>query len=148
MNVRRATLEDLQTLVDFTLKEAQESEGSLKDITTLTKGIEAALNDDSIAMYWVLNTEAEEIIGSISSLKEWSDWNAGYYWWIQSVYVLPQHRGAGHFDRLLGAVQQEMDKQGGLQLRLYVHKGNTAAIKAYEKRGFLHSQYQIMELRS
>jgi len=34
---------------------------------------------------------------------------------------------------LLDAVKYEMEQQKGLELRLYVHEDNRAAIRAYEK---------------
>jgi hypothetical protein len=81
VNIRKATLEDLSTLVRFTAQEAEEAEGSIKNIKRLELGIRAALEDHSIAIYWVLADEADKPIGSISALREWSDWNAAYYWW-------------------------------------------------------------------
>ena len=43
MKVRRATIEDLDSLVEFTAAEAQEAEGLEKSTDTLRKGIKAAL---------------------------------------------------------------------------------------------------------
>ena len=82
--------------------------------------------------------------GNISALKEWSDWNAGYYWWIQSMYISPEYRGKGYVQMLLAAVQEEMKKENALELRLYVHKANKKAIRAYEKVGFKQSDYEVM----
>ncbi|MBR3859526.1 MAG: GNAT family N-acetyltransferase [Bacteroidaceae bacterium] len=31
-------------------------------------------------------------VGSLMLTREWSDWNNQWYWWIQSVYVTPEHR--------------------------------------------------------
>jgi len=144
VNIRKATLEDLSTLVRFTAQEAEEAEGSIKNIKRLELGIRTALEDHSIAIYWVLADEADKPIGSISALREWSDWNAAYYWWIQSMYIIPEQRGKGYAPLLLGAVATEMEYQQGLELRLYVHERNTKAIKAYEKAGFAKSPYKIM----
>lgn len=27
--------------------------------------------------------------------REWSDWRDGVFWWIQSVYIVPEARGGG-----------------------------------------------------
>jgi len=144
MSVRRAVLDDLPHLVEFTVEEAREAENSIKIPATLTKGIKKALEDDSVAMYWILSDENDHPIGSVSALKEWSDWNAGYYWWIQSMYLVPSQRGKGKMRILLGAVRAAMAQEQGLQLRLYVHEDNKAAIKAYDKAKFVHSKYKIM----
>ena len=146
MTVRKATVKDLSYLVEFTAEEAREAEGSVKIPDTLAKGIKAALENDTIATYWVLADENNIPVGSLSALKEWSDWNAGFYWWIQSMYLAPTQRGKGRMALLLEAVINEMKAQKGLELRLYVHKDNSAAIRAYEKANFEHSDYRIMSL--
>lgn len=137
---------DLPTLVEFTSQEAMEAEGSAKAPERLEKGILAALEDDTLAMYWVLVHPSGEAMGSISALTEWSDWNAGFYWWIQSMYIVPGQRGKGYMTQLLNAVKSEMQKQDGLELRLYVHRDNKKAIRAYEKAAFERSPYEIMVL--
>jgi ribosomal protein S18 acetylase RimI-like enzyme len=148
MIVRRAVMKDLPILVEFTSQEAREAEGSAIDLKRLETGIRGALEDPSIAMYWLMVDETTRPIGSISSLKEWSDWNAGYYWWIQSMYIVPDQRGRGHMNKLLNSVLTEMMSQSGLELRLYVHQGNRKAIRAYEKFGFEKSPYEMMAFRN
>ena len=144
MKVRRAELNDLDKLVEFTAAEAREAEGDTKYMKTLADGIKAALEDGSIAMYWVLVNEDNQPVGSASALKEWSDWNAGYYWWIQSMYIRPDYRGKGYMALLLNSIKSEMKGQAGLELRLYVHEDNQVAIKAYKKSNFTFSRYRIM----
>ncbi len=144
MKVRRAELKDLDQLVEFTAAEAREAEGHSKTTQTLMKGIKAAIEDNSIALYWVLMNSDNQVVGSASALKEWSDWNAGYYWWIQSMYIIPNYRGKGNLDLLLDAIRSEMSEQNGLELRLYVHENNEAAIRAYRKANFTFSKYRIM----
>jgi len=146
VRIRRADLKDLSYLVTFTAEEAREAEGSIKIPDTLEKGIRKALEDDSVALYWVLVDDQNSPVGSVSAIKEWSDWNAGYYWWIQSMYLSPIQRGKGRMALLLDAVKYEMQQQQGLELRLYVHEDNRAAIRAYEKSEFVHSKYKIMTL--
>ncbi|TQV89175.1 GNAT family N-acetyltransferase [Aliikangiella coralliicola] len=144
MKVRRATIQDLDSLVTFTAQEAEQAEGSIRAPETLRRGIKAALEDPDKGIYWVLVDASDSPVGSISAITEWSDWNAGYYWWIQSLFITPACRGRGLINHLLDAVKQEMSRQGGLELRLYVHKDNHAAIRAYEKVQFELSNYLIM----
>ena len=51
MKVRRAELNDLDQLVEFTAAEAREAERYTKETKTLKIGIKTALEEDSIAMY-------------------------------------------------------------------------------------------------
>ena len=144
MKVRPAERKDLELLVKFTTAEMREAEGYSKDTKNVVNGIKAALEDRSVAMYWVLINADDHPVGSASAVKEWSDWNAGYYWWIQSMYIQPDYRGKGYLDLLLGAIKSEMKKHNGLELRLYVHENNRAAIRAYKKANFAFSKYRIM----
>ena len=148
MNVRRATIADLPILVEFTSNEALEAESKPIDSARLEKGIGAALEDNAKAIYWVLIDEDGKPIGSISTLKEWSDWNAGFYWWVQSVYLVPEQRGKGHISILIDTVKEEMKRENGLELRLYVHNENKRAIRAYEKLSFKQLPYNIMALKN
>ncbi|UUM31970.1 GNAT family N-acetyltransferase [Vibrio japonicus] len=146
MEVRKADLSDLPDLIEFTVEEAREAEDVVKVPETLERGISAALNDSSIATYWVLVDENDCPCGNVSAVQEWSDWNAGYYWWIQSMYIKPEFRGQGLMAKLINAVEEEMSRQGGLELRIYVHKNNAIAKRAYEKIGFNDSNYKMMSL--
>ena len=145
-HIRKATSADLQSLVSFAVAEAKEAEGVKKDSERVRQGITTALNDDSIAMYWVLEKKSIGVIGSISTVKEWSDWNSGYYWWIQSMYLLPEFRGKGFMERLIQALKDAARNEGALELRLYVHKNNAQAISAYQKVGFFDADYRVMTM--
>lgn len=143
--IRRATGEDLERLIDFVVMEAQEAEGITKNPATVREGILTGLMDESVALYWVLE-DAQRVIGNVSVVKEWSDWNAGYYWWIQSIFIEPNYRGQGLAKMLLRAVQDAAQEQQALELRLYVHQENRRAIQTYLKAGFEDTPYCIMRL--
>jgi GNAT superfamily N-acetyltransferase len=146
--IRKAEINDLNSLIEFTIEEAKEAEGLNKLPDTLRAGITAALNDSSKGTYWVIVDENNRPFGNVSALKEWSDWNNGYYWWIQSMFISPMYRGKGYLKLLINAVKSEMKRENGLELRLYVHKNNKVAIRAYEKVGFVISNYDVMILKS
>jgi GNAT superfamily N-acetyltransferase len=144
--VRIANIEDLDMLVSFTLAEAKEAEGIKKSSVIVRKGIKAALENPTIARYWVLENQKREIIGSVSVVKEWSDWHAGYYWWIQSMFIRPEYRGQKLMRLLLDKVREAARKEEAIEIRLYVHKDNIRAIKAYSREGFSVAPYQIMRM--
>jgi ribosomal protein S18 acetylase RimI-like enzyme len=144
--VRKAKINDLNQLIEFTLSEAREAEGLVLEFNRIHDGVKAALIDSRIANYWVIVDQRDNPVGSVSVIKEWSDWNAGYFWWIQGMYLLPAYRGKGLMKSMIDEVESEMNKSGGLELRLYVHTENHAAIRAYEKAKFTDSKYRIMVL--
>jgi GNAT superfamily N-acetyltransferase len=144
--IRRANLTDLGQLVEFTLREAKEAEGISKDNEIVRRGIRTALEDESVAVYWVVQSKNNETVGNISVVKEWSNWNAGYYWWIQSMYIKPEYRGRGLMKMLIQTVRESARQGQALDLRLYVHKKNGRAIRAYVKSGFIDADYRIMRM--
>jgi GNAT superfamily N-acetyltransferase len=142
--VREAQLGDLDRLVEFTVSEAREAEGINKSAEIVSEGIKAGLENSAIAKYWVLEKDDGQVIGSISVVREWSDWHAGYYWWIQSMFITPAYRGKGLMNLLVQAVRDSAIREKALDLRLYVHNKNKRAVRAYEKAGFEGSEYTVM----
>jgi len=144
--VRSANLDDLPALTAFTLAEARAAEGRELDPERVLSGVRAGLADPQRARYWVLVDETGNPAGSISIVPEWSDWQAGDYWWVQSVYLAPEVRGMGLLGRLLAAVKLAAVQAGALELRLYVHRGNQTAVRAYRRAGFTATAYEIFTL--
>ena len=145
-DIRRAKSTDLESLVSFAVAEAKEAEGVKKDINRVRQGVSTGLADESIAMYWVLEKNNTDVVGSVSIVREWSDWNSGYYWWIQNMYILPGFRGKGLMEKLIQTLKDAARQEGALELRLYVHKNNAQAVTAYQKAGFFDSDYRVMTM--
>jgi len=145
--LRRADTGDLETIVGFTLEEAREAEGLDKDADGIRRGVSIGLEDPSVATYWVAESAAGEVVASTSAVREWSDFNGAYYWWVQSVFILPEHRGRGLVDLLLDKVVEEARSAGAVDLRLYAHRSNPRALEAYRRCGFEETPYVIMRRR-
>jgi GNAT superfamily N-acetyltransferase len=145
--LRRATSSDLETIVGFTLEEAREAECLDKDADDVRRGVSAGLEDPSVAIYWVAESRDGETVASTSVIREWSNFNGGYYWWVQSMYIAPEHRGSGLVDLLLDKVAEEARDAGAIDLRLYAHGSNARALEAYRRCGFDETPYVIMRRR-
>jgi GNAT superfamily N-acetyltransferase len=145
-SVRPATRDDLDLLVAFTLAEAREAEDIQLSADKVRVGVRAGLENPALASYWVLETVETEAIGNISVVKEWSDWHGAYYWWIQSMFIKAAYRGQGLMSLLVEAVRTQARRENALELRLYVHRSNERAIKAYCRQGFADLSYQIMAM--
>jgi len=145
--VRRAIISDLETIVAFTVAGAREAEGVDKEVHAIERGVRIALEDPSLATYWVAEAPDAGVVGSTSVLTEWSDFHGGNYWWIQSMFVVPEHRGRGLARLLLGMLAQEARAAGAVDLRLYAHNSNRRALEAYRHFGFEVAPYTIMRKR-
>ncbi len=77
---------------------------------------------------------------------EWSDWRNGTFWWIQSVYVVPEKRRTGIFTTLYRHLEEEIRQDPDVVgIRLYVIGTNTAATRTYRALGLRETGYRIFE---
>ena len=91
INLRLATVRDIDYITLFNTEMAFETENINLDQADLRLGIAAVLSDSNLGFYLISELEGV-VIGQILITKEWSDWRNGWFWWIQSVFVEPNHR--------------------------------------------------------
>lgn len=142
MRVSKVT--DLSTLVEFNQMMAFETEQKKLDEAILTKGVAALLEDKSKGFYLVAEQEGK-VVASLMVTTEWSDWRNSTFWWIQSVYVVPEARRQGLYSALYNQVKKLAQTQDVCGFRLYVEKENIVAQKTYESLGMSESHYLMFE---
>ncbi len=142
--VSRGEVCDIDSIVQFQADMAMESEGCVLDKEKVTKGVTAAMLDDSKGIYCVAKYEGRTI-GSLMITREWSDWNNEWYWWIQSVYVAPEYRRQGVYKAMYLKVKDAAKESNVSQVRLYVDKTNLSAQQAYRNLGMHESHYLMFE---
>lgn len=141
--IRPAVPADLDVLVAFTLGEAMDAERRTLNPVDARRGVAAAFASPPKARYWVAEA-AGRVVASTSIVTEWSNFRGGDYWWIQSLYIVPEHRGAGLVDDLLRHLVREARAAGALDLRLYGYNTNARALRAYHRFGFREAPYLIL----
>lgn len=144
IEIRVGNASDIEAIAQFQVDMAMESEGTVLDKDTVSKGVKAIIEDESKGKYYIA-AEGDNCIGSLMLTMEWSDWNAGWYWWIQSVYVKPEFRRQGVFTLLYNAVRAAAKTSNVSHLRLYVDKTNVKAQKTYQKLGMGENHYLMYE---
>ncbi|MBA2334653.1 MAG: GNAT family N-acetyltransferase [Blastocatellia bacterium] len=145
MNIRLAVREDIDALVDFNLAMALETEAKLLETSILRNGVEAVFNDESKGFY-VVAEETGVIIGGLMITFEWSDWRSKWFWWIQSVYIVPESRRKGIYKLLYDFVRlKAKESRDVCGFRLYVEMENLKAQKVYERVGMTGSKYLMYE---
>ena len=143
-DIRTATLGDLEKIVDFNVRLADESEGMSLDRATLRDGVRAVLSHATRGSYYVACDGG--VVGQMMHTREWSDWRNGDIWWIQSVYVHPDYRRRGVcralYDHLKALAASE---PGVVGLRLYVERENATAQATYAGLGMRNAGYLVMQ---
>jgi ribosomal protein S18 acetylase RimI-like enzyme len=145
--IREGVSGDVDALVAFTLQEAREAENIELDVSAVRRGVLMALEDSRLATYWVAETPDGRIVANTSVVTEWSNFHGGHYWWIQSLFVVREHRGGKLVEVLLDHLAKVAEASGALDVRLYAHKLNERALRAYRRYGFTEAPYIIMTRR-
>jgi GNAT superfamily N-acetyltransferase len=144
--VRPATPADTATIATFNCRLADETEGRLLDRDTVVAGVTSLFETTTHGRYFIAEIN-DQVVGQLLITYEWSEWRNGLFWWIQSVYVIAEHRRAGVFSSLYRAVSEnaKLDPQV-CGIRLYMEKDNTRARDTYLALGMSETSYQVMEI--
>ncbi len=145
MRIRDATADDAATIIDFNDRMAWETEGKHLERALVEPGVVRALEDPSLARYWLAVDDDGAPLGQLMVTWEWSDWRNGPFFWIQSVYVKEDARRRGVYRALHEHAVAEARRAGAVGVRLYVEPNNARAIATYARLG-MRKTYDVMEL--
>ena len=145
VKIRKATVDDAGIIAGFQTAMAWETESFALNTESVTNGVKAVFSDKSKGQYFVAELN-RKVIASLLVTSEWSDWRNKYVWWIQSVYILPEHRGKKIFSRLYNHVKNLVEADNhAAGLRLYVDLSNKHALKVYKAVGMNGDHYRLFE---
>jgi ribosomal protein S18 acetylase RimI-like enzyme len=143
--IRPATAADIPFLVESNAAMALETEHKSLDREVLSRGTEAVFVEPRRGFYRIAERDGLAV-GCLMVTYEWSDWRNGDWWWIQSVYVIPQARRSGVFSTLYADLEtQARAADGVVGLRLYVESENLGAQATYAALGMSDSGYRLLE---
>lgn len=146
LHIRNAIPADAPTIVDFNARLALESESKRLDPDVLAEGVRLALAKPELCRYFIAELGGRPI-GQTMLTYEWSDWRAGVCWWIQSVYVAPEHRCQGVFKAIFAHIEALARSSPEVcGLRLYVEEHNQRAIETYKSMGLAPTGHFLLEL--
>jgi len=146
ISIRPAEHTDVDQIVDFNCRLALESEDIQLDDQTVAVGVRGIIANPDRGRYWLAEQDGT-VCGQCLVTVEPSDWNAGSYWWLQSVYVDSSHRRSGVFRALWQCVLEAATVASDVvAVRLYVDRENRDARDAYQKIGMCKSSYIVYEL--
>ncbi|NUS60531.1 MAG: GNAT family N-acetyltransferase [Lysobacter sp.] len=150
--IRAAHAADAALIAGWNAAMAKETEGKTLDPATVHAGVANGIADPAKARYFVAMEDAPiagaEVlgvpVGTLMLTTEWSDWRNGAWWWIQSVYVPPEHRRKGVFSALYRHVEaMAKDAPDVIGLRLCVERENENAQRTYESLGMEDEGYKV-----
>ena len=143
--VRPATPRDAEFLASGNARMALETEARTLDPAILRAGVRAVFDEPARGFYLIAEVDGQPA-GQVMITYEWSDRRNGVFWWIQSVYTLPELRGRGVFQALYSRVDSLARQRGDVcGLRLYVESHNQRAQAAYLRCGMSEANYRMFE---
>jgi len=146
LRYRSAERADAEIIVSFQEAMARETETLELDHDTVTRGVAAVFGAPSTLGRYFVAESGGRVIASLMLTYEWSDWRNGNVWWIQSVYVVPEHRRQGIYAGLYRYVQELAQGEAGVRgIRLYVDRRNVPAQEVYRRLGMNGEHYQVFE---
>lgn len=143
--VRRARIDDANAIVRFNTEMAYETEGIALSNEKLIDGVKAIFDDDKKGFYIIAECD-DKVVGQAMITYEWSDWRNAIFWWIQSVYVIPEYRKAGVFKAIFAEIKSMAESLNVCGLRLYVERNNNVAKNVYLRLGMEESHYDFFEM--
>ncbi len=145
ITIREAREQDAGVLTEFNRAMARETETLELEYDMVLSGVRNLLRRPEYGFYLIAEQDCS-IVGMVMITFEWSDWRDGLYWWIQSLYVVPEFRRQGIFRRFFGHIEERAAESGNVAgIRLYVERDNHVAQRAYESVGIDRTPYQVYE---
>lgn len=146
VTIRLAEIQDAGTIAEFNRRMARETEHKELDGTVLARGVARVFEEARRGFYLVAEADGE-VVGQLMVTFEWSDWRDGWFWWVQSVYVRPDHRRRGVFQTLYQATLDRARAAGDVVgVRLYVERDNATAQATYRHLGMGDAGYLVWEI--
>ena len=142
---RYARIDDLQTIAEFQIAMAWETETLHLDREICQAGVRGLFQNPAFGQYYVAEIDGR-VVGSTLVTYEWSDWRNGVVWWIQSVYVVPDQRRRGVYAGLYSRIRELAEADANVRgIRLYVDRRNVPAQEVYRRLGMDGDHYQVFE---
>jgi len=145
ISIRAARLQDAETIAEFNIAMALETENLVLDSQRIYPGVRHVINNPGHGQYRVAEIDGQ-VAGCLLITYEWSDWRNGQFWWVQSVFVRHQYRRRGVYQNLYNDIRNESrSRDDVIGIRLYVERDNENAQATYRKLGMAATHYLIFE---
>ncbi len=145
LKIRIASLKDADVIAEFNGAMALETENKILDPDVLLQGVTSVLKKQELGFYIVAELN-NKVVGCLMITTEWSDWRNRIFWWIQSVYVHPDHRREGIYSKMYEHIKIIATENSEIcGFRLYVDQENEIALKGYVSLGMKKTNYLLFE---
>jgi ribosomal protein S18 acetylase RimI-like enzyme len=143
--VRIATRDDASEIANFNVLFAKETVDKNLSLALTTEGVHQVFAKFNNGFYLIAQLE-NVIVGMTMVTREWSDWNNGAFYCIQSIFVIDKAHEKEIHDALLDKAKKLAKEHYDVcGVRLFVHKDDKETQKAYEALGLHKTKYRLFE---
>jgi GNAT superfamily N-acetyltransferase len=142
IDLRPVIPSDLDVLTNL-VSEYYTFDGLYYDDRLARRALLELMNDERSGRIWLLELEQQPIGYLILTFGFIVEFH-GKHAVIDEVYLRPNHRGHGYFQKALTFVEAFCRQSKARCLRLEVHKRNEKALESYRKAGFRQHERLLM----
>ncbi len=145
IKVRIATRDDAQSIANFNVIFAKKIINKKLSLPTTVAGVHHVFQTFNNGFYLVAE-ENGKIVGATMVTHEWSDWNNGLFYCIQSIYVDENQDKDFIHDALFNKAKDLAKEHSEVfGIRVYVDESNDALKNRYKDLGLKKTKYIIFE---
>ncbi len=145
--VRTAEVGDLDDLVAMSNGLASSRPARSLDEEQLRRGLLRAVGSSEPPFFVVAENQGK-CVGQLLVTEEWSDWNCGWHWWLQSGFIQTELRGQGIFGAMFSYVKDlALERNDVFSIRCYAYQDNIRAHKSFEKVGLRRELVDVFSLQ-
>lgn len=136
MSVRPAVAADVPAVLGLIRAlAAYEREPDAVETTESDLGRALFPDDGTPTAYCHVAEQDDEVVGIALWFLSFSTWTGSNGIWLEDLFVLPEHRGAGHGKALLSALARVCVDRGFARLEWTVLDWNTPSLEFYRSLG-------------
>lgn len=134
MKIRFAEEKDLSSIIELCKAHAQHERNSFKEENKKEQLSKHILNPDSEIKCLIAESDTE-IIGYATFFRQFSTWDAGYYMYVDCLFLKENARGNGTGKQIMEFIKSYSKEQGCPIIQWQTPGFNRRAIKFYTLLG-------------
>lgn len=134
MKIRFAKEKDLSSIIELCKAHAQHERSSFKEENKKEQLSKHILNPDSEIKCLIAESDTE-IIGYATFFRQFSTWDAGYYMYVDCLFLKENARGNGTGKQIMELIKSYSNEQGCPIIQWQTPGFNRRAIKFYTLLG-------------
>lgn len=133
-NIRRAQANDIEQIIELCRAHAAYEQAEYK-VANKAETLSESLFANPPDLYCLVVEMKATIVGYATFMRQFSTWDAGYYLYLDCLYLVEPVRGLGLGKKLMTEVQKEANRLSCIRIEWQTPSFNAQAIQFYKRLG-------------